>query len=66
MAADTTVWLSPKLAAAYAKVDVVTLRRAVQRGVLQAFRINGGTRVRYRAVDLDAWLTSSPVEVARG
>ena len=59
-----TVWLSPKLAAAYCKVDVVTLRRAVQRGALRAFKVNGGTRVRYRAVDLDAWLQAHPVQVA--
>lgn len=31
----------------------VTLRRAVQRGDLQAFRVNGGKRVRYRAEDVD-------------
>lgn len=57
-------WLTPKLAAAYCKVDVVTLRRAVQRGALRAFKVNGGTRVRYRTTDLDVWMQSHPVEVA--
>lgn len=60
----TTIWLTPKLAAAYAKVDEVTLRRAVQRGALRAFRVNGGRRVRYRVEDLDTWLKASPVAVA--
>jgi excisionase family DNA binding protein len=59
--ADTTLWLTPKQAAVYAKVDVVTLRRAVQRGTLIAFRVNGGTRVRYRAADIDRWLSSVQV-----
>lgn len=56
-----TLWLTPKLAASYAKVDEVTLRRAVRRGNLPAFRVNGGARVRYRAVDLDRWLEAAPV-----
>jgi excisionase family DNA binding protein len=55
------LWFTPKLAAQYCQVDVVTLRRAVQRGDLKAFKVNGGTRIRYRAVDLDAWLESHPV-----
>ena len=42
-----TRWLTPKEAAAYCRVDEVTLRRAVQRKLLCAFRINGGKRVRY-------------------
>jgi excisionase family DNA binding protein len=54
-------WLTPKLAAAYCNVDVVTLRRAVRSGALQAYRVNGGTRVRYRVVDLDRWLEACPV-----
>ena len=54
-------WLTPKLAAAYCKVDVVTLRRAVQRGALRAFRVNGGKRVRFRTCDLDLWLSATPV-----
>ena len=60
-----TLWLSPKLAAAYVKLDEVTLRRAVQAGKLLAFRVNGGKRVRYRAEDLDRWLASSPVAAER-
>ena len=59
-----TIWLTPKQASAYAKVDVVTLRRAVQRRALSAFRVNGGCRVRYRAADIDAWLSSCPASSA--
>jgi excisionase family DNA binding protein len=54
-------WLKPREAAEYCRVDVVTLRRAVQRGRLQSFRIDGGRHVRFRVEDLDAWLSSSPV-----
>lgn len=60
--ANPTVWLTPRQAAQYAQVDPVTLRRAVQRGVLAAYVVNGGTRIRYRTVDLDAWLTSTPAQ----
>lgn len=63
--ANPTTWLTPQQASAYAKCDVVTLRRAVQRGVLIAFRVNGGRRVRYRAEDLDRWLSACPVAVPR-
>jgi excisionase family DNA binding protein len=60
-----TRWLSPKQAAEYASVDVVTLRRAAQRGTLKAYRIENGRLLRYRVEDLDAWLSLSPVEVTR-
>jgi excisionase family DNA binding protein len=62
--ANPTTWLTPQQAAAYCKCDVVTLRRAVQNGLLLAYRVNGGRRVRYRADDLDAWLHAFPVLVA--
>ena len=58
---DSTVWLTPKQAESYAKCDVATLRRAVKRGALRAFRVNGGRRIRFRATDLDAWLQSHEV-----
>jgi excisionase family DNA binding protein len=60
----TTTWLTPREAAAYAKCDIVTLRRAVQRGALQAYRLNGGHRVRFRVVDVDAWMTAAPAQKA--
>jgi excisionase family DNA binding protein len=59
--ASPTVWFNPREAAAYARCNVVTLRRAVRRGLLRAYRVNGGHKVRYRAQDLDRWLESSPV-----
>jgi excisionase family DNA binding protein len=58
--ADLTVWFTPKLAAEYAKVSVVTLRRATKRGALKPFPVNGGNRIRYRAADIDAWLMTAP------
>jgi excisionase family DNA binding protein len=57
-----TLWLNGKQAATYASLSEVTLRRAVQRGELRAYRVNGGHRVRYRAVDLDAWLSAHPIK----
>jgi excisionase family DNA binding protein len=54
-------WLSPRDAAAYCSVDVVTLRRAVKRGTLKAFRIDGGRLLRYRVEDLDVWMSSVEV-----
>jgi len=54
-------WLTPHEAADYARVNPVTLRRAVQAGRLPAFRVNAGTRVRYRQEDVDRWLSLSPV-----
>lgn len=62
---ETTVWLTPKLSSAHTKCNVITLRRAVKAGKLQAFRVNGGGgRVRFRAADLDRWLASYPAKGA--
>ena len=58
-----SAWLTAAEAADYARVNVVTIRRAVQRGRLVAFRVNAGRNLRFRRSDLDAWLASSPVEV---
>ncbi|HEY7500235.1 MAG TPA: helix-turn-helix domain-containing protein [Vicinamibacterales bacterium] len=60
---DSAVWFTPAEAASYARVNVVTLRRAVRAGQLRAFRVNAGRNLRFRRSDLDAWLASSPVEV---
>jgi excisionase family DNA binding protein len=59
---SSTVWLTPAEAATYARVNVVTLRRAVRAGKLIAFKVNAGRNLRFRRSDLDAWLASSPVE----
>jgi len=60
-----TTWFSPKEAADHCRCDVATLRRAVRRGTLQAYRVNGGRRVRFRVEDLDRWLTAAPVNEVR-
>ena len=56
-----TVWLTPKQAAEHAKVNPITLRRAVNAGTLPAYRVNGGRLLRFRVEDLDTWLSASPV-----
>ncbi len=58
----STIWLTAKEAAAYAKFRPATLRRAVRAGHLRAFRINDQRHVRFRVEDLDAWLSASPIE----
>lgn len=64
-APNATVWLTPKEAEQHAKCDVATLRRAVRAKRLQAYRVNGGHRVRFRVVDLDRWLEAAPVNEVR-
>jgi excisionase family DNA binding protein len=60
-----TKWFTPREASDYAKVNPITLKRAVKAGTLQAFRVNGGRLLRYRQEDLDAWLATSPVQEKR-
>ena len=60
-----TTWFSPKEAAEYCRCDVATLRRAVRAKRLQAYRVNGGRRVRFRVADLDRWLEATPVNEGR-
>jgi excisionase family DNA binding protein len=57
----STRWLTAREAGEYARVSTATLRRAVRRGALRAFRVNNGFRVRFRAEDLDSWLAANPV-----
>jgi excisionase family DNA binding protein len=56
-----SAWLTPREASDYARVNPITLKRAVKAGTLQAFRVNGGRLLRYRREDLDAWLSLAPV-----
>ena len=56
-----TVWLTFKEAAAYTKLAQITLRRAMRAGALRAFKLR--KVVRFRQNDLDAWLSTTPVEV---
>jgi excisionase family DNA binding protein len=58
---DTTTWFTPKQAAEHAKVNPITLRRAVKAGTLPAYRVNGGRLLRFRAEDINQWLAASPV-----
>ena len=61
-----TAWLTTDEVASYAKVNVVTLRRAMKAGTLIGYRVNGGRNVRFLQEDIDRWLMSAPTEVCRG
>lgn len=52
-----TAVLDPREAAAYLAVSEMTLRRMVARGELPHVRL-GEVGLRFRLVDLDAWLAS--------
>jgi excisionase family DNA binding protein len=56
-----SAWLTPKQAAEHAKVNPITLRRAVKVGTLPAYRVNGGRLLRFRVEDIDRWIESTPV-----
>jgi len=47
-------------AAEFAGVEAKTVRRAIERGDLRAYRPRGGRLIRIRAADLDAWLEPLP------
>jgi excisionase family DNA binding protein len=47
-------------AAEYAGVDDKTIRRAIERGDLHAYRPRGTRVIRITAADLDAWLSPLP------
>jgi excisionase family DNA binding protein len=52
---NAQTWLTAAEAADYARVNVVTLRRAVRAGTLLAFRVNDRRNLRFRRSDLDVW-----------
>jgi excisionase family DNA binding protein len=55
--APPTVWLTIAAAADRAAVSAPTVRRAIDRGLLAAFRVRPGNRIiRVRAADVDAWI----------
>jgi excisionase family DNA binding protein len=56
-----TVWHTYRSAAEYTQVRPITLKRAVDAGKLRAFRLQRA--VRFRAEDLDAWLSANPIGV---
>jgi excisionase family DNA binding protein len=55
----TSPWLTLPEAAAYARVSQPTIRREARAGRLAAYKVGGRRMWRFRAVDLDAWLTES-------
>ena len=57
-------WLTVQQAAERASINAATIRRAVKRGDLPAFRIAQGRLVRLRVEDVDAWLSTTPVKAS--
>ncbi len=53
-------WLTLKQAASYGKCSDSTIRRAVKRGRLIAYRVGGGSSIRIHLNDFDSWLRQSP------
>jgi excisionase family DNA binding protein len=51
-------WLTMAEACSYVQLHPVTLRRAVRRGNLVAFRVNRGRVYRFRCADLDNYIES--------
>jgi excisionase family DNA binding protein len=59
--ANERYWLSLRDAATYAAVSSATIQRAVKRGALKAYRVNGERLLHFRVGDLDQWLSSHEV-----
>jgi excisionase family DNA binding protein len=53
-----TIWLTVLAASEVCAVSVPTLRREIEAGRLQAYRIGVGRLIRIRRDDLDAWLSA--------
>ena len=49
-------WLTTVEACSYVRLHPATLRRAVRRGDLVAFRVNRGRTYRFRQADLDRYI----------
>jgi excisionase family DNA binding protein len=51
-------WLTVQEAATYARLSPSTIRRAIARRRLKAFRV--GSAIRLQRADLDSWLSMAP------
>jgi excisionase family DNA binding protein len=58
MTETTPRWLTVQEAASYARLSPSTVRRAIKRQRLKAFRV--GSAIRLQRCDLDAWLRATP------
>ena len=50
-------------AASYARMSPSTIRRAIRRNRLTAYRVNGGAAIRLQRADVDLWLCAVPTRV---
>jgi excisionase family DNA binding protein len=53
-------WLTLQQAASYGQCSDSTVRRAVKRGRLIAYRIGGGSAIRIHLNDFELWLRQCP------
>ena len=53
-------WMNVADAASFARVSHSTLRRAIRRNRLTAYRVSGGAALRLDRADVDAWLRQCP------
>ena len=53
-----SLWMTRADAAAYSRMSVPTISRAIRAGRLRAYRIAGGRAIRLHRDDLDRWLRS--------
>jgi excisionase family DNA binding protein len=56
-------WMTLREASAFAKVSVSTLRRAIARNRLTAYRVNSGSHLRVNSEDVDRWLRQAPTQI---
>jgi len=57
-------WMNVAEAASFARVSHSTLRRAIRRNRLTAYRVSGGSAIRLDKADVDAWPRSVPTKVS--
>ena len=55
---ESSPWMTRADVAAYARLSVPTISRAIRAGRLRAYRIAGGRAIRLHRDDLDRWLRS--------
>jgi excisionase family DNA binding protein len=62
-ASTPSPWMNVAGAASYARMSPSTIRRAIRRRRLAAYRLNGGSGLRLLRDDIDSWIRSIPATV---
>ena len=63
---ESSPWMTRADVAAYARLSVPTISRAIRAGRLRAYRIAGGRAVRLHRMDVDGWLRARLVREFTG